>query len=297
MNKARIQIAKPDIIRYFDELPQTVYLAKELSRHLSEQRQFWRLAQNTTTATFVEFLIKSGKLSKTAFPFPKPYKPCTRFSWGDVTLYEVMLSLKPGCYFTQYTAVKFHHLTEQIPKTVYLNDEQPNDSVSTGVMTQQSMDNAFRRQPRVSKYLADVGDFRVCMLNGKNTGKLGVVEENVIGDSGQALGRLRFTNLERTLIDIVVRPFYAGGVFEVAKAFHLAMDKLSVNSLAAMLQKLRYIYPYHQAAGYYLERAGYKPSQLDLLRRFPMEFDFYLAHDMGATEYVKDWRLYIPKGF
>ncbi len=100
-------------------------------------------------------------------------------------------------------------------------------------------------------------------------------------------GPLRFTNLERTLIDATVRPVYAGGVFEVRKAYELAKEKVSVNRLAALLQKLDYIYPYHQAIGFYLERAGYKVGLVSLLRRFPMEFDFYLAHDMGQTEYVQ----------
>jgi hypothetical protein len=67
--------------------------------------------------------------------------------------------------------------------------------------------------------------------------------------------------------------------------------------LAATLQKLSYTYPYHQAIGFYLERAGYNPAQLDLLRRFPMEFDFYLTHQTKEKEYVKEWRLYVPKGF
>ena len=66
-------------------------------------------------------------------------------------------------------------------------------------------------------------------------------------------GPLRFTNLERTLIDAAVRPVYAGGVFEVRKAYQLAKEKVSVNRLAALLQKLNYIYPYHQAIGFYLE--------------------------------------------
>ena len=64
-------------------------------------------------------------------------------------------------------------------------------------------------------------------------------------------GPLRFTNLERTLIDATVRPVYAGGVFEVRKAYELAKEKVSVNRLAALLQKLDYTYPYHQAIGFY----------------------------------------------
>jgi predicted transcriptional regulator of viral defense system len=109
--------------------------------------------------------------------------------------------------------------------------------------------------------------------------------------------RVRLTNLERTLIDISVRPIYAGGVAEVLKAFELAKDRVSVNRMAAILQKLGYVYPYHQAIGFYLDRAGYSESSVELMQRFPMDFDFYLDYKMGKTDYVKKWRLYIPKGF
>lgn len=109
--------------------------------------------------------------------------------------------------------------------------------------------------------------------------------------------KLRYTNLERTMIDIVVRPFYAGGIFEVAKAFENAKDQLSVNTMAAMLKRMRFGYPYHQAVGYYLERAGYKVTLLDLFRKQPMERDFYLTHGAGKTVYNNRWRLHVPDGF
>ena len=64
-----------------------------------------------------------------------------------------------------------------------------------------------------------------------------------------------------------------------------------------MLKKLKYIYPYHQAIGFYLERAGFKSATLDLFRSLPREFDFYLVHDIKQKDYVKDWRLFIPQGF
>ena len=31
--------------------------------------------------------------------------------------------------------------------------------------------------------------------------------------------------------------------------------------------------------------------------QLPMRFDFYLTHQMAKTDYVKEWRLYVPKGF
>jgi predicted transcriptional regulator of viral defense system len=128
----------------------------------------------------------------------------------------------------------------------------------------------------------------VCVLNGRNTNKLGVI----------ARGPISFTDLERTLIDIAVRPIYAGGVHEIARVYSEAQGTLSVNKLVAYLRKLNYTYPYHQAIGYYLDRAGvYSETQLALLRQFEFEFDFYLAHQMKETDYVEKWRLFVPKGF
>ena len=293
MNKTRFQIAKPDIVRFFDELPTRIHRQSDIARHLSKQRDFWRISQDTTARKFINLLIDAGRLAEIKFPFPPPYKREIRYTWGKASIYEVMQTIKPGCYFSHYTAVKFHGLTEQLPKTTYLTVEQLNTSISFGVMNQTSMDRAFHGNPRTSGNIAESKDFRICVVAGRNTDNLGVVEQAAVPDAGP----LRFTNLERTLIDITVRPIYAGGVFEVAKAFELAKDKLSINALTAMLKKLKYTYPYHQAIGFYLERAGCKSSLVDLLRKLPMEFDFYLAHKMGKTDYVKTWRLHVPKGF
>jgi hypothetical protein len=293
MNRARIQIAKPDILRYFDEFPRKILKLSDITAILAEQRDFWRLTQTTTAHAFLKFLTQHGKLKR--FDFPFPYRKERRYTWGDVPLLEILLTLKQNAYFTHYTAVRMHGLTEQIPKTIYLNYEQP-PHVQRSQLEQARIDTAFSRPPRVSQNVIDYDDNRICLINGMHTGQLGVVDEQVRYDTTSPV-QVRLTNAERTLIDIAVRPFYAGGVFEVLKAYRLAWDRLSVNRLAAVLQKLAYVYPYHQAIGFYLERAGYRRSSLDLLRRFPIEFDFYLTHQMGDTDYIKDWRLHVPKGF
>src|SRR5262245_41500258 len=134
MNKARIQIAKPDIVRYFDQLPARVLKPSELGRALADNRGFWRLAQNTTTSDFVAFLVQSGQLQRHDFPFP--YRREIRYAWGDVPLLEVLLTIKPGAYYTHYTAMRMHGLTEQVPKTIYLNHEQRPHVPSAAPLTQ-----------------------------------------------------------------------------------------------------------------------------------------------------------------
>jgi predicted transcriptional regulator of viral defense system len=293
MSKSRIESAKAEIFRYFDALPMKVHRRSHIASYLEEGRGKWRLPSEINASGFLRLLMGAGRLSEIIFPFPPPYKREVRYLWGDVSLYEVAQALKPNSYFSHYTAVKFHGLTEQLPKTTYLNVEQPNASVTTGPLTQKAIETAFRRPARTSGNIAETRDFRVCIISGKNTGNLGVIEEAVVPGAGP----LRFTNLERTLIDAAVRPGYAGGVFEVRKAYELAKEKLSVERLVKMLKKLAYTYPYHQAIGYYLERAGCEPVRVEALRKLPMEFDFYLTHQMSQTDYVKGWRLFVPKGF
>ena len=219
-----------------------------------------------------------------------PNRKIIQYSWGDISIFKLALSIKENSYLTHYTAMFLHGLTEQIPKIIYVNFEQPRKIRHNVRLLQENIDRAFSRSQRKSKSIAGLGNYKICLLNGKFTGNLGVTEL-------PQEGNISITNTERTLIDATVRPSYSGGVFEVLNAYRRAKDSVSINKLVAMLKELEYIYPYHQAIGFYLERSDvYTESQIRLLKRFDIKYDFYLAHKMQEVEYSKDWRIYYPKG-
>jgi predicted transcriptional regulator of viral defense system len=291
LRKTRMQIAKSDILSTFEDMDKKIFTPSQIRSILEEHRDFWRLANSTTIRQFVSFLFEAKKLYEVELTFPSVR--VVRYIWGDVSVYELALSLNPDTYLTHYTSMYLHDLTEQIPKTIYVNLEQQSRPSNGGASLEQSrIDSAFKRSPRVSKAIAEYKDYKICLLHGMPTGQLGVIQ--IQSPEGQST---RVTDVERTLIDTAVRPFYSGGVFEVLKAYRLAKEKVSVNKLASYLKKMDYVYPYHQAIGFYLERSGaYKDSQINLLRKFGMQFDFYLTYQMKETAYSKDWRLYYPKG-
>lgn len=293
MNRSRLQIAKPDIVTFFSQKAPRVMKPRQLGEILSHERRGWRLAQNTTIDKFIAFLTKSADLKRYLFEFPS--RPETLFVWGEVPLFEILQHIKAKSYFSHYTAMRMHGLTEQVPKIIYISHER-STARTRSELSQAAIDEAFQRPTRISNNAIDFGDQRIVLLNSAFTGELGVID-NTIQHGLEASVSVRATNLERTLIDAAVRPAYSGGVFEVAKAFELAKDMLSVNSMGAMLKKLDFAYPYHQVIGFYLERAGYRASTLDLLRRFPTKFDFYLTHGMTETSFNKTWRVHVPKGF
>jgi hypothetical protein len=158
-----------------------------------------------------------------------------------------------------------------------------------GKLTQDGIDAAFSRPQRKSNALYSYGRNRILVLNGKHTGRLGVGPFR--SEGGQLL---QISNLERTLLDLVVRPAYSGGASSVLGAFKRGKGKSNVQSLAQMLGQMNYIYPYHQAAGFYVDRAGYGDAACELFMQHGTKFDFYLEHYMENPRFDKRWRVSYP---
>lgn len=298
-SSTRIQIAKQDIVREFSQRSPILRL-RDVAEIFNEKRDFWRLAKTMKLAEFLRFMTENTDLKLVSYQFPKRH--VSGYTWGYMPFLETLLGLVEDSYLSHYTALRIHGLTEQVPKTIYFTKEKTIASASSHnadeLYKQSTIDAVFSNPPRSSKNELELikEQVRVVMLESAYHGGLGVIESEVNWGDTRPL-KLRHTSLERTMIDVVVRPFYAGGVFEVAKAFENARTRLSVNTMLSMLKRMAFGYPYHQAIGYYLERAGYKSSVVNLFQQLPMERDFYIAYNMEKITYNKRWRLFIPEGF
>ena len=58
-----------------------------------------------------------------------------------------------------------------------------------------------------------------------------------------------------------------------------------------------YTYPYHQAIGFYLEKAGYNENVIKLIEKIEIKYNFYLTYEMKEKEFSERWKLFFPKGF
>ena len=283
--------------RRLGEHASPVFSLPELRSILAELSAELDLPRRISMTGFVSFLEARCNVRRVDFTPENtskdgnPYKTITKYVYGQASPYTLGLSLRPNAYLTHATAVFLHAFSEQLPKTIYVNKEQTPKPPPLGPLTQQGIDRAFAGRARVTQFVFTAEDHRYVLLNGKNTGRLEVSKH--LGPQGELLDS---TKLERTLIDIVVRPSYAGGPFEVLEAYRRAKEKASIGVFLATLRKLDYAYPYHQAIGFYMDRAGYRREQLARVKEAGLSFDFYLANAMKNPAFDSTWRIYHPPG-
>jgi predicted transcriptional regulator of viral defense system len=253
---------------------------------LEEKRALWNLPASMNVEKFIERLVQSQILQEQAVYLQGLDQTKTRYITADAPIFQLAVSLIGKSFLSHYTAVFLHGLTTQVPKVIYISFEQSKKAQTRGTLQQHAIDAAFAKPQRKSANVASYDDYTFVFHNGMYTNRTGII----------VLDEIPVTNLERTLIDITVRPDYAGGVSSVLEAYKRSIDKISINKLIAILDKFDFIYPYHQSIGFYLERAGIESSRLQPLMERKMKFDFYLAYEMTEKNYDKGWRIYYPKG-
>lgn len=293
MRRSRLAIAKPAILDFFDSSPIKVFRAPNLANILETKAEAWDLPISLTLNRFVNFLFKEGKLRQLQFKFL--FQSATLFEWGDASIYEIAMAIRPKGFLSHLSALRYHNFSDQPgegeEKIIYINDEQKEKSKSSGALEQPRIDAAFKRPVRKSNNHVEVKGYTFYQLSGMHTNRLGVIEVQ----EPNCPVPIRVTKPERSLIDATVRPIYSGGPANVLEAFRRASGEVDVEAMLAMLQELAFLYPYHQAIGFYLEQAGvYDASILNLFHKLPKDFDFYLDYQMEDFRYSRDWRLYYP---
>jgi hypothetical protein len=284
--KSRFIISESSIKKFFLEKSK-VYSEGELKEVLEHNRVLWNLPISMTTEKFIGKLIERKILTKCEVTFSGYYPNKTRYLSKNSSAFNLALSLASKAYLSHYTAAFLLGLTTQVPKIIYLTSEQSaKDRPSEINLFQNDIDSAFKKPQRKSGAIGIFEDYSILLHNGMHTNKLGVFSNH----------GLIHTNIERTLIDITVRPEYGGGVSRVLEIFENSIEKLSINKLKAILDKLNFIYPYHQAIGFYLEKAGLDEKKLAVFLAYEKPNNFYLTYEMKQMEFNEKWKIFYPTG-
>lgn len=207
---------------------------------------------------------------------------------SKIDFFDVASVRSRSSYFSFFSALYINNLTLQIPKQIYLTLERKTLDHNDNILRQENIDRAFSKPPRITTDKRNYKNFDINFINGQYQNQIGITEFR---------DQYTVSDIERTLIDISVRPFYSGGVTQVLEAYINAKNRMDPKKLIDYYTQMNYTYPYHQVIGFYLEKAGYDEKIYNEFLNFDdLDFDFYLTYNILHKEYSKKWRLYYPKG-
>ena len=270
---------------YFNRLPRRIFGPNEMAQFLAELRGEWG-APDISIQRLLDILLQRKLVTKAEFRSSK-YNAIIRYLRGEHTVNELALSLQRDSFLSHGTALTVHGVAAP-ENLIYVNHEQSPKGRPSGI-TQAGINLAFRNKQRQSKYIFHYSAVKYMLLSGKHTGRAGVTQAKT--PSGETVD---VTDKERTLIDIVVRPAYAGGIKRIADTYAKWADEIDVGHMIDLLRRLDHAYPYHQAIGFLLERAGRPYADCQRFEALGKEFDIYLDYGMKRPAFSKKWRLYHP---
>lgn len=287
--KAAEQLIKNHL--YSDDLK--AYTTFDLAKIFQEKREEWNIADYRNQYHFMKFLEDSNILKNIKLKHQSSAVIKQIYEEPDATLFNIALTIKKGGYLSNYTAMQIHQLTLQIPKSIYVSygksNSYPIDRTEIK-LEQSSIDLAFSKPQRTTSeiYKSELDNTRFYFI------QKAYIEQNI---GITFLNGYYYTDLERTLIDIAIRPAYSGGVFEVLEAFESAREIVDIEKVNEYLVKLNYIYPYHQVIGFYMDKAGYNKKIVNNIFLKNIVNNFFLTYNMSNKEFDTKWKIYFPKGF
>jgi hypothetical protein len=293
MRKESFKSAEQSMKNYLYSDDLKAYTTFDLTKIFEDKRDEWNIADYRNQYHFMKFLEDSNILKNIKLKHQSTAAIKQIYEEPNATLFNIALTIKKDGYLSNYTAMQIHQLTLQIPKSIYVSygkGESYPVNRNEVELKQISIDLAFSKPQRITSesYKSELDSTRFYFI------QKAYIEQNV-GITFQ--NGYYYTDLERTLIDIAIRPAYSGGVFEVLQAFEIARDSVDIEKINEYLEKLNYIYPYHQLIGFYMDKAGYNKKTIDNIFLKNIINNFYLTYNMSIKEFDTKWKIYFPKGF
>lgn len=137
------------------------------------------------------------------------YHMDNNFLGTPISAYEIGLAMVKSGYLSYLSAISINNLTDQIPNIIY---------ISVG-------NQKYSKLNRKNKFDFEIGGIRYKIIHIKKELIFGV-EKEWIGEAS-----IKYTNLEKTLVDSLNKPQYCGGFMEVMSYFEKAFTQINIERL------------------------------------------------------------------
>jgi hypothetical protein len=271
--------------RYLATLQQSVYSEREICRLIEDYAKAVNDPFDAATEIYLQYMVEKGAIRQIVVDGEK--RGVKRYlTRTDASRYEIACSLQRNSYLSHLAAAYFHKLVQEEPAKICISAEGAPREANDDGLGQEKIDMAFEKPQRRSGAKMQWDNNVFLLLKGSYAGGAGIEKRKYFS----------LSSIERTLIDLTVRPAYGGGSVTILEIYKKAIPAFTIGNIFKLLDRLSYKYPYHQSVGFYLSLAGYNNQQeLNKLKKMGMDYTFYLDYEMTDTIYSDEWNVYFPK--
>lgn len=214
----------------------------------------------------------------------------------EQNIYTIANGLEKNRYISHYSALHANQLILDQSGKIFLKRERKTTSLRKD-LNQKDVDISFSLPMRASSLVYNITwdkkEYSIILIEGTGNQKLGI-NKIYIND----FSYFYCTDIERTLIDIVMRPRYAGSLDNIVIAFNNVKDDIDLEYLATILNTLNPMYPYENNIAFFMYAANYPLKKIDLflskINLKKVNYKFYLDYQMISKKYNEDFNVYYP---
>ena len=208
----------------------------------------------------------------------------TRYTLREnFNIYSFSNSIEKNSFFSMSTALNIQHLSDFRNEYIFVSKERTTRiKPSSKQLTQENIDNAFRKPPRRTSAYDAIDNYIVILLEANNTNSFGIIEYN----------GYRVSSINRTFVEMITNIHYFQSSESVIKVFTNIKNRLDIDVIYIIIEKFDFIYPYFQLAGFYLEKIGFTREELSRFSGEIKNLRFYTQKNMGDYLFDDYWKIY-----
>lgn len=208
----------------------------------------------------------------------------TRYTFNKTfNVLDFCNSLSKNTFFSMTTALNIQGFTDFRNSYIFVSKERTKRVEQGSInLIQENIDNAFKKKPKRTTAHDKIENYNIILLEANNTNSFEIIKYN----------GYKISSINRSFVEIISNIHYFQSSSRVIEVFSKIKDSLNIDIIYDVIDNFKFIYPYFQLAGYYLERIGYSKDELLKFHSKKQNLKFYTEKNKDNYSFDSYWNIF-----
>lgn len=207
---------------------------------------------------------------------------------NDISETKILQMFRKKSFYSMSSTLIILGLSNFRDNFIFLSQElsQKNTSTTNKSLSQDSIDNAFKKDYRRTNMIGEYEHKHIVFLSPKHTNYY----EVITNEDG-----IRLSSINRAFVEMIVNVQYFKSSKEIINTYKPLKDKLDIDIIYNVVERFDFIYPYFQCVGFYLHKIGFTNKDLKRFKTKVSNISFYTDKKQNNYQYDTYWKMYWVK--